>query len=109
MSQTTERRRSRRILTRFDALLSSGREEGSGVLADISLNGAAFTDASFAPPPGTLVRAYVFVRPVSPFELVGRVVRREGDAFAIEYEKLEAETQRLVEDVAGLVSVPPRE
>lgn len=108
MERTNDRRRSGRILTRFDALLSSGREEGSGVLADISLSGAAFTDASFAPPPGTVVRAYVFVTPVSPFELVGRVVRREETAFAIEYEKLEPEVRQLVEDVAGLVAVPRR-
>lgn len=109
MTQTTDRRRSRRILTRFDALLSSGREEGTGVLADISLGGASFTDATFAPPTGTVVRAYVFVSPVSPFELVGRVVRSEDQSFAIEYEKLEEETRRLVEDVAGLVSVPRQE
>jgi hypothetical protein len=45
---------------------------------------------------------------VSPFELVGRVVRREEGAFAIEYEKLEPEVRQLVEDVAGLVAVPRR-
>lgn len=108
MPHVPDRRRAGRILTRFEALLSSGREEGTGVLSDISTTGAAFADASVAPPPGTLVRAYVFVQPVSPFELVGRVVRRDDGGFAIEYEKLDPDVRRLIEDVAGLVTVPRR-
>lgn len=108
MSFPPDRRRSGRILTRFEALLSTGREEGTGVLSDISLSGAAFDDASLLPEPGTVVRAYVFVSPIAPFEVIGRVVRRRDGGFAIEYEKLDPEIQRLVEDVAGLVSVPRR-
>lgn len=109
MTDTRDRRRSGRILTRFEALLSSGREEGVGVLADISLCGAAFADTNLAPPLGTVVRAYVFVNPVQPFEIIGRVVRRQDDGFALEYEKLEPEVRQLVEDVAGLVTVPRRD
>lgn len=108
MTRTHDRRRSGRTLTRFEALLSSGRREGTGVLTDISLHGAAFVEASLAPPVDTVVRAFVFVNPVSPFELTGRVVRRHEDGFAVEWEKLEPETRRLVEDVAGLVTVPRR-
>jgi len=108
MTETLDRRRSGRTLTRFEALLSSGRQEGVGVLADISLDGAAFADTDLAPPPGTVVRAYVFVNPVQPVEVTGRVVRSEEAGFALEYEKLEPEVRQLVEDVTGLVAVPRR-
>ena len=109
MTQSSDRRRNGRFLTQFEALLSNGRDEGTGILVDISLRGAAFRDATVTPPLGAVVRAYVFVNPVSPFELSGRVVRREeGGFFAMEYEKLRPEVARLVEDVAALVAVPKR-
>ena len=40
MDPTTDRRRSGRVRTRFDALYSAGQQEGAGVLADISYSGA---------------------------------------------------------------------
>ena len=49
------------------------------------------------------MRLYVFIQPVSPFELSGEVVRHEGTTFAIRYSNLDPEIGRLVDDVAALV------
>jgi hypothetical protein len=101
-----EKRRSPRVKTRFDALYSSGREEGAGVLADISYSGARLAGTSFQPPVGTKVRLYVFIQPVDPFEVTGEVVRLTEDGFALEYVVADARLRRLVDDASALVAVP---
>lgn len=98
-----EKRRHPRFRARFDALCSSGREEGAGVLTDISYSGARLENSSFRPRPGTKVRLYVFIRPVSPFELLGEVVRSDPSGFSIVYEIESPDVRRLVDDVAALV------
>ena len=108
MGNRTNRRRSARIKTAFETLYSSEREEGAGVLTDISYRGALLEDTSIRPGLAAHVRLYVFLRPVDPFELVGSVVRHTSDGFAIEFEKLDPETRSLVDDVAAIVSVPGR-
>jgi len=101
--------RERRVSTRFEALLSSGRQEGAGHLADISYTGALFAETSIQPPLGTEIRAYVFVQPVAPFELRGHVVRHSEGGFAIAYDKVDPEVQSFVDDAAAIVSTgPPR-
>lgn len=100
------RRRNPRFRARFDALCSAGEREGAGTLADISRSGARLDGASYCPEPGTKVRLYVFVQPVSPFELVGEVVRSDARGFAIRYTELDPAIGRLVDDVAALVSLP---
>ncbi len=113
MGNRPQRRRNARVRAKFETLYSSGRQEGAGVLTDISYRGALLEDASLRPDLADYVRLYVFVRPVDPFELVGSVVRHTSDGFAVEFEKLDPETQSLVDDVAAIVSVPagrePRE
>lgn len=99
-------RRHPRFRTRFDTLCSSGREEGAGVLADISYAGARLEETSFQPEIGAKVTLYVFIQPVSPFELQGTVVHSSGTGFAIEYLTENDEIRRLVDDVAAIVSVP---
>jgi hypothetical protein len=106
MDKTTDKRSSVRVRARFDALYSSGQKEGAGVLADISYSGARIEDSSIRPELGTTVRIYVFVQPVSPFELVGSVVRHSDTGFAIEYKDLDSEVRRLVDDAAAIVSAP---
>ena len=98
-----ERRQHPRFRARFDTLCSSGRSEGAGVLADISYSGARLVDSSLEPELGTKVRLYVFIQPVSPFELVGEVVRTSPTGFAIAYQVESPEVRRLVDDVAALV------
>lgn len=100
------RRRNPRFRTRFDALCSAGEREGAGMLVDLSRSGARLEGASYCPEPGTKVRLYVFIQPVSPFELAGEVVRGDGGSFAIRFTELDPAVGRLVDDVAALVSTP---
>lgn len=99
-----EKRRALRFKTRFDSLYSTGAAEGAATLVDLSYGGARLEDASILPELGTNVRLYVFVQPVLPFELEGRVVRLTDDGFAIEYKISDPEVQRLVDDVAAIVN-----
>ena len=101
---SSNQRKHPRFKARFDALCSSGREEGAGVLVDLSYSGAQLDEASIQPEIGTQVRLYVFVQPVSPFELVGQVVRQSADGFAIEYTVDSPEVRGLVDDVAAIVA-----
>ena len=103
MSKEFPTPRQNRIKTTFDALYSLGKREGAGVLVDLSYTGARFDHPSIVPPLGTEVRVYVFVMPVAPFELCGRVVRHTEGGFAIEYEEVDDAAKRLVDDAAALV------
>jgi len=102
----TEQRKDPRFKTRFDALYSLGREEGSAVLVDLSYTGARLESASIRPDPGTRVRLYVFVQPVQPFELLGHVVRQTDDGFAVALDGFDSDTRRLVDDVSAIVAPP---
>jgi hypothetical protein len=97
-------RKAPRFKTRFDTLCSSGRTEGSGVLVDISHSGARLEDSTLGPQVGEDVRLFVFVQPVSPFELAGTVVRSDETGFSIEYKVESDEVRTLVDDVAALVT-----
>lgn len=99
-----DQRKHPRFRTRFDALCSSGRAEGAGTLIDISYSGAQLEEATIRPALGTELRLYVFVQPVSPFELVGRVVRHSETGFAIAYTVETPEARSLVDDVAAIVA-----
>jgi hypothetical protein len=99
-----EQRKDPRFRTRFDALYSLERAEGAGVLVDLSYTGARLEEVSIWPPLDTKVRLYVFIQPVSPFELIGRVVRLTESGFAVEYEVEDPEVRRLVDDVSAIVS-----
>jgi hypothetical protein len=102
-----EKRRDLRIKTRFETLYSEDRHEGVGVLADISYSGVLIEGASLLPEVGSKVRLYVFLQPVSPYELIGQVVRTMPDGFAIEYNEPTPEIRALVDDLAAIVAVPP--
>lgn len=101
-----DQRRSQRFRTQFDALISSGREEGAGTLAEVSYSGARVESASTQPPVGARITLYVFVLPVSPFELTGQVARHTDSGFAVSYDLFDPEIRRLVDDVAALVQSP---
>lgn len=104
-TNVVDNRRSKgRVTTRFESLISSGRTEGTGVLADISYTGALVEDSTFMPELGKTMRLYVFVQPVAPFEVIGTVVRHTETGFAIEYEQLSDEVRRLVDDASAMVS-----
>jgi hypothetical protein len=99
-------RKTPRFRTRFDALFSSGPSEGSAVLSNLSYSGASLENVTMWPDVGTEVRLYVFIQPVAPFEIVGRVVRKTETGFAIAHEIDDPELRNLVDDVAAIVSVP---
>ena len=102
------RRGEGRVHTRFETLYSAGRTEGAGILTDISYSGALIVEASLRPEVGDKLRLYVFVQPVSPFELIGNVVRVTEGGFAIEYELSDPEVRRLVDAAAAIVTAPSR-
>lgn len=104
-----EQRRSPRFRTQFDALISSGRKEGAGTLAEISYSGARVEGASMQPSIGARITLYIFVLPVSPFELTGQVARYTETGFAVAYDLFDPEIRRLVDDVAALVHAPHAE
>ena len=84
-------------------LYSAGREEGHGVLADISYAGARISDTELRPEVGTQVRLYVFIQPVFPLEIVGEVARHTEDGFAVEYKIVDADVKQLVDDAAAII------
>ena len=100
------RRREGRVTTRFESLISTGRTEGTGVLADISRAGALVEESTLKPEIGKPIRLYVFVQPVAPFEVVGTVVRHTESGFAIEYGDLSDEVRRLVYDAGAMLTKP---
>jgi hypothetical protein len=99
-----EQRKHPRFKARFDTLCSFGRREGTGILVDISYSGARLEETTYSPELGSEVCLYVFVQPVSPFELCGHVVRSGPKGFAIEYSVDSREVRRLVDDVAAIVT-----
>jgi len=104
-SGSDNRRRDGRVATQFESLYSSGRNEGTGVLADISYSGALIEGASLKPEIGKPLRIYVFVQPVAPFELMGNVVRHTEEGFAIEYPTPSEEICRFVDDASAIVNI----
>jgi hypothetical protein len=100
------KRKDPRFKTRFDALYSAGRDEGSAALVDLSYTGARLESASLQPEVGTKVRLYVFVQPVAPFELFGHVVRQTEEGFAVHLDVFDEDLRRLVDDVAAIVTDP---
>lgn len=100
------RRGDGRVQTRFESLYSAGKNEGAGTLSNISYSGAHLEGVSIQPELEKPLRLFVFIQPVSPFELVGTVVRHTDDGFAIEFSELSDEIKRFVDDVAAIVNVP---
>ena len=78
--------------------------EGAGVLTDLSYSGARVEEASLKTKEGNHVRLYVFIQPISPFELIGDVVRSTESGFAITYEVSDPGLRDLVDDIAAIVA-----
>ncbi len=96
-------KRAFRIETRFETLYSAGREEGSGVLVNISYSGALLESTSMCPKVGSDVRVHVFYQHEAPVEAIGRVVRHTGSGFAIEFAELDPKIRDLVETLSPIV------
>jgi hypothetical protein len=94
-----------RVRTKFEALYTSDRQEGAGTLFNISYSGVQISGASLKPELGTKLRLYVFIQPVSPFELIGEVVRHTEDGFAIALDPSTQAIRDLVDDASAIVNV----
>lgn len=112
MTRLEDRRWHSRVRTHFEIIYSSGREDGSGILADLSYSGALLRQVSIQPRIGSQVRIFVLLSEDAPFEIMGKVVRHVEDGFAIECADLRPELRHLVDDAAARVAdpnhVPPR-
>ena len=104
MAQSLGKRRASRVRTRFETAYSAGREEGTGILANISYSGALLTDTSLQPRIGSQVRVYVLLS--EPFDVVGKVVRHVEGGFAVEYAAVSQELGRLIDNAAAIVGEP---
>jgi hypothetical protein len=99
-----EKRGHSRTPTAFEVLYTTEKQSGAGRLVDLSQSGCLLGDASPVPEIGARVRAYIFVQPVAPIELVGSVVRLAGDqSFALKFEELNSEVRTLLEEAATRV------
>lgn len=98
-----------RFKAEFETLFSTERQEGAGIVADISYGGVRIDEASLQPKIGAVLRIYVFLQPVSPVELRGTVIRHTDSGFALAFEEGNEELRRLVDDVGALVAPPRRD
>jgi hypothetical protein len=98
-----ERRRHLRLKIHFDTLYSAGQQEGAGVLTEISYTGARIEEVVNPPKEGTLVRFYIFIQPVTPFEVAGHVAWASENGFAIHYDNFDDDIRRLVDDVTAIL------
>jgi hypothetical protein len=93
--------------TRFAIQFSSQRQEGKGVLADISYTGAQVEDAEVKPRVGAHAVLYLCLPDEpTPFELAGKVVHHTETGFTVEYEKPHPDVCRRLDDVAALIAAP---
>ncbi len=107
MSEQHEIRRSPRIRTWFETHFSSQRQEGEGVLADVSYTGARVEDTGIQPSIGALAILYVCLPDdAKPFQLEGRVTRHTDAGFAIEYARPDHDMRRGVDRIAEMVGLP---
>ena len=92
-----ERRESGRAGTLLDVVFSGGRDEGEGVLADVSSTGALLEDVSVSPPIDSDIQLVVFVEPTRVVELTGVVTRHTGTGFAVRFKQYSSELALLLE------------
>ena len=103
---TAERRLSRRAITCFATLFSSGRVEGSGVLCDFSSTGARIEEATAKPSLDAQVILHIPLEGNDrSFETKGCVVRHTQSGFAVEFEKSPIDLQQLLEDAGAAALV----
>ena len=107
MTDQSAIRRSPRIRTWFETHFSSQRQEGEGVLADVSYTGARVEDTGIQPSIGALAILYVCLPDdPKPFQLEGRVTRHTDAGFAIEYARPDHDMRRGVDRIAEMVGLP---
>ncbi len=104
----SERRDSQRAVANFKCLCSGFWRKGSGVLTSISGSGALLEETSFVPVGGELVGLSLDLPLPGASLLIGWVSRHTDSGFAIEFDKSDAETQRLAREIAAIVPMRSR-
>jgi hypothetical protein len=99
----TNRRTSGRFEAEFECLCAGIRQKGSGVVEDISRSGALIGRTLLVPERGELVGLCLALPTRGCIVLIGHVARRTMGGFAIEFDHLDAEAERFVDDVAAIV------
>lgn len=103
------RRRGARVRVRHPAFFEAEGCKGSAVLREISYSGARLEAEEPLPPLGAEVRLYVWPsRQAEPFELLGAVVGRRADGFAVEYEEAGQQTCQWI-DLLQAEAAEPQE
>ena len=100
MGVSLENRVSTRIHTRFETVFRAERQEGIGVLSDLSLAGARVEHCTWAPSIGSLVRLHVQMEEDrGPLELNGSVVRLTERGFVVQFEEATDDLRRTFESL----------
>ncbi len=73
--------------------------EGGGTISNISVSGALIEPASPSVLPGTSLKLFVNGVEFSSVELSAEVVRTTGSGFAVSFDELGAETDRLLREL----------
>jgi hypothetical protein len=78
------------------------RQEGGGVVANISSSGVLLEDTSLRLDPGTKVRLSVLVEPEKKVDLVGVVARHVATGFAVAFAPSSRDTaHQLVDEIVA--------
>ncbi len=99
----SNRRDSGRFEAHFDCFCAGIRQKGSGILEDISSNGARIARTLVVPDRDELVGLCLELPNRGCIVLIGRVVRQTLDGFAIEFDHLDPDAELFVRDVAAIV------
>jgi len=96
--QRTRHRRGARVRVRHPAFFETPECSGSAVLCEISYSGARLVADEPLPALRATVRLYVWpAGQAEPFELVGAVVGRREDGFAVEYAEVGQHTCQMID------------
>jgi hypothetical protein len=96
-----------RIRTQFECLCASTSKKGEATLVNISYTGALLSQPTLTPPRGDAVIVKLPLPGDRHFHLRGRVTRYDSSGFALEFDRMDDEVRRLVDDAAAIVSGVP--
>jgi hypothetical protein len=96
MNQRYDRRRAARIPTRFVAVYSAQRTEGTGMLKNVSRTGALIETKQVVRSLGAAVRAEVVVGDDHRVSVSGTVARFDESGFGVHFDGVSAELLELL-------------
>jgi hypothetical protein len=94
--------RNARVRTQFECLCASTSRKGEATLVNISYTGALLSQPTLTPPRGDVVIVKLPLPGDRHFHLRGRVARYDSNGFALEFDRMDDEIRRLVDDAAAI-------